>query len=133
MMAKRFEPFNLGNLGDLFKKTVRAFDYRGQPIARLAVNMPEPSPEWIAEQTLLYSNAKAAWDRLATWKKTRWTLCAYTTWGDGGFLRGSLGYSGFSLYVREWLTQKPASDKQPISPCSARVTDPDASPWNYQP
>lgn len=132
-MAKRYSPFPLADLPDGFKKVVRAFVLRGQPVAVYNAEMPTPSPEWLAEQTELYNNAVAAWNRLKTWKKTRWSLCAYSHYGSISPSAGVNGYSGFTLYVNEWLVQKPDPDKQPISPCSARVTDPDASPWNYQP
>jgi hypothetical protein len=132
-MAKRIDPFPDNTLPPEFAKAVRYFTINSINIAAFAAKMPTPSPEWIAAQTLLYQNASAAWDRLHTWKKTRWTLCAISQWEGIGYLNGTLGYSGFTLYLKCWLEQQPEADKQPISPCSARVTDPGASPWNYQP
>jgi len=132
-MAKRFFPFPIDDLPPDFARIVRAFTIRGINIAAYNAELPEPSPEWIAEQIELFNAAKAAWARLHTWKKTRWSLCALSTWAGGGPSEGTSGFSGYTLYVKCWLEQKPDPEKQPISPCSARVTDPDASPWNYQP
>lgn len=132
-MAKRFSPFPTADLPDNFAKAVKTFLFRGQPVAAAATQILAPSPEWLAEQAVLYENALNGWKGLKTWKKTRWTLCALSTFGTGDYMIGISGYSGFTLYVGEWLKQKTEAGKQPISPCSARVTDPDASPWNYQP
>jgi hypothetical protein len=132
-MAKRYDPFPIDELPPEFAKVARIFSYNNINIAAFAAAMPTPSPEWIAEQITLFTNASAAWARLATWKKSRWSICALTTWEGTEYLQGITGYSGYTLYLKCWLEQKPDADKQPISPCSARVTDPFASPWNYQP
>lgn len=132
-MAKRIDPIPNNELPEGWQKVMRLFTVNNINIAAFAAEMPTPSPEWIAEQVALYENATAAWNRLHTWKKTRWSLCAISQWEGGGYLNGTLGYSGFTLYVKCWIEQQPEPDKQPISPCSARVTDPLASPWNYQP
>lgn len=132
-MAKRIDPFPVSTVPENFKTTVRAYLLNGINVAKLAVDMPAPSAEWLAEQLVHYNNAKAAWTRLATWKKTRWSLCAIATWGNLATITGKSGYSGYSLYIKSWLEQMPPATGQPISPCSARVTDPTASPWNYQP
>lgn len=132
-MAIRINPLPAAQVPAEFKTVVRAYLLNGVDIAKLAVDMPTASAEWIAEQLVNYNNAKAAWARLHTWKKTRWSLCAIKTWGNLANLKGQSGYSGYSLYIQCWLDQVPPANGQPISPCSARVTDPNASPWNYQP
>lgn len=132
-MAKRIDPYPATDTPEEFKEIVSTIVLNGVSVARQYVPPPEQDPAYLAEQSVLYQNAVAAWQRLHTWKKVRWSLCAISTWGDPDTLQGGTGYSGFSLYVREWLDQKPEADKQPISPCSARATDPDANPWNYQP
>jgi hypothetical protein len=132
-MAKITSPFSPGYLTDIYKKVVRSYELGSDDIAKFAAEMPTPSPEWIAEQSTLFTDAQAAWSRLATWKKVRWSLCAINTYGDPTTITGIKGQSGYTMYIRSWLEQKPAADHQPISPCSARVTDPDASPWDYQP
>lgn len=132
-MAKRINPYPSNETPPEFKKIVTSFITNGVLAARQFVQPPAQSPEYLAEQSQLYQDAIAAWGRLHTWKRVRWSLCAISKWGEPDTLMGANGYSGFSLYVQCWLEQKPLSDKQPISPCSARATDPDANPWNYQP
>lgn len=132
-MAKRIDPIPVIDLPPEFAKVVRYFSYNGINIAAFNAGNPTPPPEWIAEQVALFNAANAAWQRINTWKKSRWSLCAIRTYGDALTLTGAIGYSGYSLFVKCWLEQRPENDKQPISPCSARVTDPFASPWNYQP
>lgn len=132
-MALRTDPFPTSEELTGFRQAARAFTVNGRHIARRAVNPPSPSAEHIAAQIQLFIEATAAWSRLAAWKQIRWTVCAITTWGDPVTLNGALGYGGMTLYMKCWLEQKPAADHQPISPCSARVTDPLASPWNFQP
>lgn len=132
-MAKRIEPYPESDTPENFNNIVGTIVLNGVAVARQYVAPPEQSPEYIAEQTALYEAAKASWAVLHTWKKVRWSLCAINTYGDPVLLTGASGYSGYSLYVKCWLEQKPEPGKQPISPCSARATDPGASPWNYQP
>jgi hypothetical protein len=132
-MAIRIGPFEQSEIPPEFPFIVRTYFVNGLNVAKESVDVPQPSSEYVDEQKVLYSEAKAAWDRLKTWKKRRWSLCAFFTYNDDGGVIGKSGYSGKSLYLKCWLEQRPGSDKQPISPCSARVTDPDASPWNYQP
>jgi hypothetical protein len=132
-MAKRIEPFPDDEIPQSFKEAVTSFDLRGILIARKFVPLPALTPEQIAEQTAIYEAAKASWAVLHTWKKVRWSLCAIATYGDPSAVKGAPGYSGYSLYIKCWLEQQTETGKQPISPCSARATDPGASPWNYQP
>lgn len=132
-MAKITNPIPQNELPYEIQGIIKRSICRGVEYAALFADMPTPPPEWIAEQIALYEQAKAAWARIAPWKKIRWSLCAISTWGDAITVEGATGYSGYTLYLKCWLEQKPDPDKQPISPCSARVTDPDASPWDYQP
>lgn len=132
-MAIRINPLPQSKIPANFKATVRAYLLNGVNVARLAVDTPQFTAEWIAEQIVNYNNAVAAWARLHTWKKTRWSLCAIKTWGSLATLKGKTGYSGYTLYIQCWLEQAPPATGQPISPCSDRVTNPLASPWNYQP
>ena len=132
-MAKITDPIPEQDLPFEIQGIIKRANCRGQDYAAIYADMPTPPPEWIAEQAELYANAKAAWDRIAPWKKIRWSLCAIAKWGDAVTVSGATGYSGFTLYVKCWLEQKPEPDKQPLSPCSARATDPGANPWNYQP
>jgi hypothetical protein len=132
-VALRFDPLPADQIPEGFSEVVRQANSSQGNIARYAAPMPTPSEATIAEQSELYTNATAAWERISAWKKVRWSLCAIRTYGDPGTLTGAGGMSGMSLYIKCWLEQRPEADKQPISPCSARVTDPLASPWNYQP
>lgn len=132
-MAKRIDPYPATATPDNFDQIVGTIVINGVSVARQYVAPPEQSPEYIAEQNALYTAAKASWSVLHTWKKVRWSLCAIATYGNASTVTGDSGYSGYSLYIKSWLEQKPLTGKQPISPCSARVTDPLASPWNYQP
>lgn len=132
-MAKRIMPFNSADTPKAFKKAVFSYKLGDQIIARMATTLPPMTPELMAVFRQLYKNADDSWKGLKTWKKARWTLCAIATWGDITNKKGKSGYSGYSLYIQCWLEQQPQPGKQPISPCSQRVTNPDASPWNYQP
>jgi len=132
-MAIRINPFPADQIPANFKAVVRAYLINGVDVAKLSVNMPTASAEYLAAQLLNYQNALAAWSKLKTWKKTRWSLCAIKTFGSLATLKGKSGYSGYTLYIQSWLEQAPPATGQPVSPCSARVTDPLASPWNYQP
>ena len=62
------------------------------------------------------------WQYLTKWKQMRWTLCAQ--------LRHM---SGRALYLQQAYAQQTPTDKQPISPCSRRVTNPLASPFDWTP
>jgi len=132
-MAKRFDPFPSDLTPSNFSRAVTAYEINGVNIAKMFVAMPELSPEEIAAITAMLEAAKASWSVLHTWKKVRWSVCALTTYGNESLWKGKSGYSGYSLYIKSWLEQQTESGKQPISPCSARATDPGASPWNYQP
>lgn len=132
-MAKRFEPFPSEEIPVGFDAVVGVIEINGVSVARRFIVPVGPGEEYLAEQAALYQAAIDSWSVLHTWKKVRWSLCAISIWGDIDLLKGANGYSAFSLYAKCWLEQKPLPGKQPISPCSARVTDPDASPWNYQP
>ena len=132
-MAKRFDPYPVVDTPAGFGAVVRSYALAGVEVAKFAAAMPTMTPEQIAAMTQRYVDGAAAWNRLATWKKTRWTMCAIFTYGDFATLVGAAGMSGYTLYLKCWLEQQPAADHQPISPCSARATDPGASPWNYQP
>lgn len=132
-MAKILVPFVSEQDKANFKAVVRAYELNTVLVGRFFTKMPKPTQTTIDEQRILYTNARASWDVLATWKKTRWTLCAFAQLNLPNFQSDPIGFGGYSLYMREWLMQRPAAGKQPISPCSARVTDPNASPWDYQP
>lgn len=132
-MAKRFDPFPSNETPSNFSKAVTAYEINGINIAKKFVALPELSPEELAVITAKLEAAKASWSVLHTWKKVRWSLCAISTYGDISIVKGASGYSGYSLYVKSWLEQDTETGKQPISPCSARATDPSANPWNYQP
>lgn len=133
IMARIYDPIPISEIPPEFANVVRRYKIRGLEISAYAEPMPTPPQEWINEQIEFFEQAAGAWERLHTWKKVRWSICAINTYGDPDTLSGAPGYSGKSLYIKCWLEQKPEANKQPISPCSARVTDPDASPWNYQP
>lgn len=65
------------------------------------------------------SSARAAWRVLRPWKKTAWSACAK---------KRSL--NGWALYLQQYLLQRPAAGKQPISPCSAHATITENSQWD---
>lgn len=73
-------------------------------------------------RTAATREALAAWKKLSFHKRTRWSECGI-----------SKLMSGLNLYISEWLKQDIQQPHQPISPCSARVRDSSASPWNYWP
>lgn len=132
-MAKIISPLPIGDLPAGFAEMVKVYGLGTLTIAARNIPLPQLTPEQIAEIRALMLAAQAAWDGLATWKKVRWSLCAIRTYGDAATLKGATGYSGYSVYMQAYLEQRTEAGKQPISPCSARATDPDASPWNYQP
>lgn len=79
------------------------------------------TPAYLAHLTR-WQNAKIAWAVLRKWKRERWIICANKT-----------GKRGESLYIREYLSQATIYPSQPVSPCSRRMTDPLADPWDYTP
>jgi len=132
-MAKRFDPYPVSQYPKGLLNLMRAYFVHGSFLAAANGYKPRLTPLQIKALVKLYTDAADAWARLATWKKTRWSICALSTYGNPDTMTGKKGMSGYSLYTKCWIEQKPAADHQPISPCSARMTDPGASPWNYQP
>jgi len=74
-----------------------------------------------------------AWKAMAAYKKIRWWLCHIRHGDPARELDRKRQGSGFALFVREWRTQHPRTSLLPISPCSRRRTDPNASFWDYTP
>lgn len=132
-MAKRISPFSSDDTPENFGAVVRTYSFGNVDIAAYAATMPTLTPEQLADIAARFTAAAASWAVLHTWKKVRWSLCAITTYGDAITLQGAQGWSGYSLYIKSYMQQHTEAGKQPISPCSARATDPGASPWNYQP
>lgn len=120
------------------------FTKDGKSYARtMAKNAQQPAT-FLQQFHPKFLEASAAWNGLKSWKRARWTACALA--------RAS---SGFRLYAAEYIKQRIPSpewidvtttapdgttttvqvwhQKQPISPCSRRATDPAASPWDYTP
>lgn len=74
-----------------------------------------------------------AWKAMAPYKKIRWWLCHIRHGDPARELDRERQGSGFALFVREWRTQHPRTSLLPVSPCSRRRTDPNASFWDYTP
>lgn len=70
----------------------------------------------------LHQQYGAQYDALDSWKQVRWNVC--------GIARGLIGRT---LYLRCCHEQATPLGKQPISPCSRRVTNPLASPFDWTP
>lgn len=115
------------------KKSVRI--YRGRDYMRAQKYHPLEglTGPALEEMKARLSACATAWARLHTWKRTRWTACAYAHWGDLAEWQGVKGIGGYTLYVKCWLEQGTEPDKQPISPCSARALNPEENAHNYQP
>lgn len=62
------------------------------------------------------------WFSMGIWKRSRWHICALAR-----------GMRGFQLFLQCCYQQNVDADHLPISPCSRRVTDPDASPFDWTP
>lgn len=132
-MAKLGEAINDAVLAPLFAKVARI----GRAgTARTAARQHDAPPELLdAEswQPIDRWMCAEAWKAMAPYKKIRWWLC-HIRHGDPARAedRERQG-SGFALFVREWRTQHPRTSLLPISPCSRRRTDPNASFWDYTP
>lgn len=79
------------------------------------------------------SRALASWQQMANWKRDKWQQCAEMGGTPAGDMSMRNGLSGWSLFFREYLAQHIQGTGVPISPCSARATDPLASPFNFTP
>lgn len=77
--------------------------------------------------------ARANWANLSRWKKTRWQMCAWVKRFKNEDFIGVGNISGLNLYIKCHIQQGITTDRQPISPCSRRATDPTASPYDYTP
>lgn len=116
-----------------FKRTVRLSRRQDKVFARRWFQIPYPdSPEQRAQQAKL-AGCVQAWRKLPPWKKTRWTKCAYRNGIPIDPPTGVKWFGGFTLYTREWLKQGITPGSQPISPCSRRMTNPAASPFDWTP
>ena len=132
-MVKLFSPIPDDELPPTLRKIARLFVVNGQAIASRSTKRPQVESALYTAQLENYSAAHAAWRKLKTWKKARWTLCAIAQKGNLATLSSVRGGSAYALYLKCWLEQNTPPDKQPISPCSARVTDASANPWDFQP
>jgi hypothetical protein len=132
-LAKRINPYSDAETPAAFKRIARFFLVNGQNIASKSTLPPRLSKTQIAAKLQQYTDAKNAWIALKTWKKARWSLCAMNTWGNLTTFEWLRGKGGFTLYQKCWLEQNTPQGKQPISPCSRRVVDETANPWDFTP
>lgn len=79
-----------------------------------------------------YAECAVWWGYMTEWKRARWQRCEAK-------LSNRKEASGFWLFWYCWqaqgLSQQIAAKgtPYPISPCSRRATNPNASPWDYTP
>jgi hypothetical protein len=104
-----------------------------QLIKRVKSNKNPLSQNRIREISIKLLAAKASWNTLKSWKKHRWMLCSMFLYGNFAIYKCAVGRGGYSLYIKEFLRQNTQAGKQPISPCSRRITDITANPWDYTP
>jgi len=103
----------------------------GAPRDTLIQN-PGPTPDW-SDALAAIAAARAHFNALPFWKKSRWTICAYRKGIATDPQTGHAGWSGMSLYVMLFFEQQIVIPGHPISPCSRRMTSASASPWDYTP
>lgn len=132
-MSSTWNVTKRGPLGALIRHNITDRAQRGVFTARITTHRPVKNNPAFAQMMLNNTHAVKGWAALSGWKKYRWSLCAFRKGLASKPPLGWSGWSGMSLYFQCRVEQNTPADKQPISPCSARVTDPDASPWNYQP
>jgi len=131
-----YTTFNItqrGEVGELTKNNITKRAQNNVFTARFTTHKSAKNNPAFVQMSLNNHHAKLGWNALSGWKKYRWALCA---WRKGLASKPPVGWSGWSgmtLYFQCRVEQNTPADKQPISPCSERVTNPDASPWDYQP
>ena len=123
--ARFFRPRQLRYFQTLLPQTTwddnaTTFD-AGSTIWDVTLGTIEPADRYTAniEITKIYG---LNFDNLTRYKQTRWHLC--------GLARGM---TGRNLYIKTARSQDTPINKQPISPCSRRVTNPLASPFDWTP
>jgi hypothetical protein len=92
--------------------------------SRVALNHPGITPTTPRQNDARAVTAlwTAQYNQLAGWKRTRWTACAIPR-----------GMGGLQLYLQCATQQNTDIGTQPISPCSRRALDPNASPFDFTP
>lgn len=122
-----------GEIGKLAKKGIIRRAQNGIETARFTTkSIRKHSAEFI-QVTAKHHEALHGWQALSGWKKYRWSLCAWKKGLAEKPPEGWIGWSGMTLYFAERVRQNTPANKQPISPCSRRATNPSADPSDYTP
>lgn len=132
-MAKLGEPLDPGPLAGLAGEFIR---FRGALGSRTGRKQHPPAQAWLDQSYMSSEQARecrAAWDALAPWKKARWWLCNLRHGDPAQEVDSSRRGSPFALFSRCWWEQGSRAHRLPVSPCARRMTDPDASPWDFTP
>lgn len=116
-----------------YKKTIRLINSKSGQSLRFNDGRSKLDPSQLLALRLKLDAANLAWRSIKTWKKMRWSLCAMATFHLPAAPSNAPNYSGYTLFIKSWLEQDTPAGKLPISPCSARATDPNANPWDYTP
>jgi hypothetical protein len=132
-MAKVTQPLPRSQLITGYKSVINNAGNKLKRTARLKNQKSPMNKKELAELRLKLERARISWQRLKLWKKYRWYLCAIKSYGSTVLNKSAKGYGAYTLYIQAYLKQNTLNGKQPISPCSARITDPLASPWDYTP
>lgn len=132
-MAKLSDPIMNDSLDPLFEKIARI---GRSGTTRTAARQHEAPPELLDAESWHPIDrwmCAEAWKAMAPYKKIRWWLCHIRHGDPARELDRERQGSGFALFVREWRTQHPRTSLLPVSPCSRRRTDQNASFWDYTP
>jgi hypothetical protein len=132
-MAKVGAPVSPGDIPADISKAISFYSALGVDYARLLFIPPNPDSPAQLEHQARIAAAIEGWRTLRKWKQNRWTICAYRTFGSITTYDSIKGKSGLTMYITAWMQQATQIGHQPVSPCSRRVTDPGASPFDYTP
>lgn len=115
------------------ERTFRRIDQKGLVSARLQARINRRFEVGARLSRVRLQEIHEAWRDLQVWKKTRWSLCAMTHPAPRAPGPNEKYQNGWSLYYQCFMRQHTIIPHEPISPCSRRMTDPGASPWDYTP
>lgn len=143
-MAKTIGPLDPSTWPPGMKNLIFTFTKNGKTYHRAMMAPEGAALSQLAANHHKFSEAAAAWNGLSSWKQVRWLDCAQIK-GKRGFQFYAAEYIRQAIPTPGWIevtTTAPDGttttatvwhQKQPISPCSRRATDPTASPFDYTP
>lgn len=132
-MAKVGEPIDPGPLAPLADRLITR---RGSGAGATAGAFTPPSDGFKAKHFAnqdTTAEIRAAWLAMGHWKRWRWQLCAWRHGDPANPIDRHTGWPGFALFCKCWREQYDREQGLPLSPCSRRMTDPNANPWDYTP